>query len=157
MHERNLQPEHPLPRLAVDQLGASCGELGDSGPHVFHLVRNVMHARPTCREKLPDRRIVAKRRQELDPAFADADRRRLDTLILDAGTMLQTTAKETLVRPHRLVEVDDCNADMVNSPRLHVSDATPRWKEGVAWGRFLTFTWAGAFESDSLPLRCSPS
>jgi hypothetical protein len=155
MHERHLEAEHPLPRLAVDQLGTSRGELSDRGPHVFHLVRNVMHARTTCREKPPDGRIVTESGQELDPAVADADRRRLDALIVDAGTMLQATAEEALVRTHRFVEVHDRNADMVNALRFHVSDATAVAAEGVASGRFSTSTWAGAFESDSSPSPCS--
>jgi hypothetical protein len=90
----------------------------------------------TCREKLPDRRIVAERRQELDPALANADRRRLDSLVVDAGAMLQTTAEEALIRTYRLIEVHDCNADMVNSSRFHVSDATPvGWERRLEGGR----------------------
>src|SRR5256886_6365233 len=46
VHERDLEPEHPLARLAVDQLGAARSEVGGSGPHVVDLVRDVMHARP---------------------------------------------------------------------------------------------------------------
>jgi len=132
MHERDLEPEHPLPRLVVDQLGTSCGKLGDRRPHVIDLVGNVMHARPTRCEKPPDGRVVAERRQQLDPALADTYRRRLDALIVDAGTMLQATAEEALIRAYRLVEVHDCNTDMVNSPRFHASDATAIESEGVA-------------------------
>ncbi len=75
MHERNLEPEHPLPRLLVDQLGAACGELGDRGSYVSNLIGNVMHARASQREKPSDRRVVAERREQLDPALAHADRR----------------------------------------------------------------------------------
>ncbi len=124
MHERNLEPEHPLPRLLVDQLGAACGELGDRGSYVSNLIRNVMHARASQREKPSDRRVVAERREQLDPALAHADRRRLDTLLVDARPMLEAAAEQALVRTHRLVEIHDCDADMVNPSRFHVSDAT---------------------------------
>jgi len=124
MHERNLETEHPLSRHLVDQLGAARGELGDRGSYVCNLIRDVMHARAPGREKPSDRRIVAERREQLDPALAHADRRRLDSLLVDARPMLEAAAKQALVRTHRLVEVHDCEADMVNPSRFHVSDAT---------------------------------
>jgi len=137
VHERDLEPEHPLPRLAVDQLGTSCSELGDRSPHVVHLVGDVMHTRTARRQEPPDGRIVAERRQQLDPAVANADRRRLDALIVNARAMLEATAEETLVRTYRLVEIHDGNANVVDSPRFHVSDATAAGWEAVAWGTVL--------------------
>lgn len=124
MHERNLEPEHPLPRHLVDQVGTVRCELGDRGPYVSHLIGDVVHPRPACGEKPPDGRIAAERREELDPALAHTDRRRLDALIVDAGAMLEPPAEEALIRAHGLVEVGNCDTDMVDPPRFHVGDAT---------------------------------
>jgi hypothetical protein len=44
--------------------------------------------------------------------------------------VLHATAEEPFVRAYRLVEIHDSDADMVDSPRFHVSDATAvGWKE----------------------------
>jgi hypothetical protein len=85
-----------------------------------------MHARAALGEELPDRRIVAERGEELDPARADADRRRLDALVIHLRPMLETTSEEALVRPHRLVEVRNRDPDVVDSTRFHAGDATGR-------------------------------
>jgi hypothetical protein len=129
MHECNLESEHPLARLAVDQLGASSSEVGRRRTHVVDFVRDVMHARPALREKLADRRIVTERRQELDSVVADADRGRLDALGVDALAMLEPAAEETLVRAHRLVEVRNSDPDVMDSPCFHAVDATPAGRE----------------------------
>ena len=135
VYERDLEPEHPLARLAVDQLGASGSEVGCGRTHVIDLVRDVMHARPALREKLADRRVVAESRQELDPVVTNADRRRFDALSVDAGPMLQSTAKETLVCAHRLVEIHNSDPDVVDSPCFHGVDAIGR-RLGQRLGRF---------------------
>ena len=108
-----------------------------------------MHPRAPPREELPDRSVVAERREQLDPALADADRRSLDTLIVDARAMLEAAAEEALVRPHRLVEIRDGNADMVNSSCFHPGDATGTVACGVRMGRRLS--------TASSPSWCSPS
>ena len=79
---------------------------------------------PALREKPADRRVVAERREKLDPVVTDADRRRLDALIVDARAMLEPTAEEALVRAHRLVEIRDGDPDVVDSPCFHAVDAT---------------------------------
>jgi hypothetical protein len=135
MHERDLEPEHPLARLAVDQLCASRSEVGCGRSHVVDFVRDVMHARPVLREKLADRRVVAESRQELDPVVTDADRRRFDALGIDADPMLQSTAKETLVCAHRLVEIHNSDPDVMDSPCFHGVDAIGR-RLGRRLGRF---------------------
>ena len=123
MHEGDLEAEHARARLDVDQLGARLGESGESGVHVVDLVGDVMHPGPALREELADRRIVAKRREQLDAAVADADGRRLDALGIDAGPMLEPAAEETLVGAHRLVEVHDGQADVVDPSCFHPGDA----------------------------------
>ena len=135
VYERDLEPEHPLARLAVDQLGASSDEVGRGRSHVVDFIRDVMHARPALRKKLADRRVVTESRQELDPVVTNADRRRFDALSIDAGAMLQSTAKETLVSTHRLIEIHNSDPDVVDSPCFHGIDAIGR-RLGRRLGRF---------------------
>lgn len=124
MHESDLQTEHPPSRLGVDQLGALPCELPERGADVLHLVGDMVHPRPAPGEEPPHRRVVAERCEELDAAPADAKRGRFDTLLLDAGTLLEATAEAALVRRHRLVEIGDRDADVMDPPRLHVRDRT---------------------------------
>lgn len=51
--------------------------------------------------------------------------------------MLDATTEETLIRTYRLVEIHDCDANMVDPPRFHVNDATAAGWEAVAWGTVL--------------------
>ena len=124
MDERDLEPEEAAPRPGVDQLGALLREVRESCSNVGDLVGDVMHSGAPLREEAPDRRVVAERREQLDPARADADRRGLDALFLDALAMLESSTEEPLVRRHRLVEVRDRDSDMVYPERLHVLDVT---------------------------------
>jgi len=123
MDEGDLEPEHALSRLGVDQLGTPRGELGERYADVVDLVGDVVHAGAALREEPSDRRVLAERRQQLDAAGADAQGGRLDALLLDPGPMLEPAAEEPLVRPHRLVQVGDRHADVVDPSCLHSVDA----------------------------------
>ena len=90
---------------------------------VVHLVGDVVHSGPAPREEPADRRVLAERRQQLDPALADQKQRRLDALLLDRGPVLEPAAEEALVRLHRLVQVRDGQADVVDPSCLHAVDA----------------------------------
>ena len=59
-----------------------------------------------------------KRAQKLEPALADADRRRLDALLLDARAMLEPRAEQALVRVERAVEVLDRETDVMHRAGL---------------------------------------
>src|SRR4051794_32225692 len=107
VHECDLQPEHAPPRLRVDQLDTLFRELGECRRDIVHLVGDVVHARPALGEEPPDRRVVAERREQLDPASAEAQRRRLDALVLDPFPVLEAAAEQPLVRIHGGVEVLD--------------------------------------------------
>lgn len=122
MHERHLEAEHALPRLGVDQLGTAFLEVAERGADVVDLVRHVMHPGPALGEELAHRRVAGERSQQLDAALADTNGCRLDALVLDANAMLDATAEEALVRPHRLVEVDDRDADMMDAACFHAGD-----------------------------------
>ena len=117
MDERDLEAEHPAPRRLVDQLGPGAGEMVKGGANVVHLIRDVVHARPALREEAADGRVLPEGSEELDAALADANRRRLDSLLLDALSMLERPAEEPRVRVDRAVEVVNGDADVVDRAR----------------------------------------
>lgn len=122
MHERDLQAEHPPPRLGVDQLGAVPGEVLEDDAHVLDLVGHVVHARTAGCDELPDRGVVSERREQLDAAPADAHGCRLDALVIDTHPMLELAAEVPLVRRDRLVEIGDREADVMDPAGIHWSD-----------------------------------
>ena len=124
VNERDLEAEQPAPRPVVDQLGTFGGELVDCGADVVDLKGDVMHPRAASGEKPSDRRLVAKRGEELDPPAADSERRGLDTLVGNGLAMLQARPEEPLVGGKRLIEIIDGDTEMMNPTRLHAADAT---------------------------------
>ena len=124
VHEGDLEAEHPPPGLPVHKVCSFCCEVSQRSADVGDGVGDVVHARPAPREEAADGRVVAERRQELDPAVADADRRGLDTLLVHALAMLDAGAEQPLVGRHRLVEVLDRDADVMDAPCLHPTDVT---------------------------------
>ncbi len=121
MDERDLEAEHTAARLGVDELGACARELGERSADVRHLVGDVVHPGAALREEAPDGRVLSERCEQLDTALADADRRRLDALLVDPRAVLDAAAEQPLVRPHRLVEVLDGDADVVDAADLHTA------------------------------------
>jgi len=124
MDEGDLEPENALARCGVDELGALPGEIRERGAYIVDFVGDVMHAGAVAREKTPDGRVGAERGDQLDAAVADLHRRCLHALLLDAFPMLEPGTEQLLVRPHRLVEIRDGDADVVDSACLHPGDAT---------------------------------
>ena len=124
MDERDLQPEHAVTGMFVDQLDALLREAHERGLDVGDLIRDVVHPLAALRQEPADRSVVPERGEQLDAALADAHRRRLDALVLDALPMFQPSAEQALVRRHRGVQVGNGDADVVNGPCLHRGDAT---------------------------------
>ena len=87
--------------------------------HVVDLERDVVHARASRGEELPDRRLRAERAEQLDAAAADAHRHGLDALIGDRLPLLELGTEQTLVARDGLVEVGDRDAEMVDAGRGH--------------------------------------
>ena len=83
-----------------------------------------MHAGPALGQELPDRRVVAEGREQLDPTLADPHRRRLDALVRHVVAVLDACAEQALVGRHRLVEILDGDAEMMDPLRLHGGDPT---------------------------------
>jgi hypothetical protein len=73
-----------------------------------------VHPRAALREEAADRRVLAERAEQLQPALADADGRRLDALLLDARAMLDPGAEQPLVGAERTVEILDGKADVMH-------------------------------------------
>jgi hypothetical protein len=118
MDKGDLEAEHAVPRRFVDQLGAGLRKMRQRGANVLDFVSHVMHSGPSLREEPADRRVVAERAQELEPALADPDGRGLDTLLLDARAVLEPGAEVALVRVECAIEILDRKADMVDGAGL---------------------------------------
>jgi hypothetical protein len=119
MDERDLETEEPAMRLLVDQLDTLFGETAQLVLKIAHLVCDVMHAGTTLGQEFADRRFVAERGEQLNPALAHAHRGRLDSLLGYGLAALDFRAENAAVRVDGLVEVGDGNAEMVNPLRLH--------------------------------------
>jgi hypothetical protein len=123
MDECDLEPEHAAPGRLVDQLGAGRREPAQRRAEVSDLVRDVVHPGAALGEEAADGRVVRERAEQLDAALADAQRRRLDALLLDPRAMLEARPEETLVRRHRGVEILDRHADVMDRRRaFHAAD-----------------------------------
>ena len=71
------------PRRFVDQPHSLCLEFRERSLDIIDLDRDVMNAAAAFLEKLADRRIVARRFEQFDPAFADRQHRDPNLLIFD--------------------------------------------------------------------------
>ena len=122
MDESDLEAEHAAPRRLVDQLRTGFREMSERGADVLDLVGDVVHTRTALREEAADGCVLAERAQKLEPALADANRRRLDALFLDERALLEPCAEQALVGVERSVEVLDRETDVVHrARRLHVA------------------------------------
>src|SRR5579884_492912 len=126
VHEPDLEAEQPAPRRLVDQLGACGARARQLRPDVLRLERHVVHPGAALREEPADRRVVAERRQQLDPGAADAERRRLHALVLEALAVLDRRPEQPRVALDRLVEVGDRDADVVDAGERHQASSSER-------------------------------
>ena len=101
-------------------------KLVDRGSDVGDFVGDVVHAGPALGQELAHRRLFAERCKKLDAALAHLQRRGLDALLGNRLAILEPRAEDALVGRHRLVEVLDCDAEMVDPAGLHAGDATRR-------------------------------
>jgi hypothetical protein len=139
MHESDLEPEHAVTGMFVDQLDALLREVRERGLDIGDLVGDVVHPFTALREEAPDRGVVAERGKQLDAAVADPHRRGFDSLLLDALAMLQPPAEEALVRRNSSVQIGNRDADVVNGPCLHRGDATAAYGIIALMARRLAF------------------
>ncbi len=120
MDEGDLHPVQAGAGLGVDQLGALRGQVAESPGEIVDVVGDVVHPRPALGEELPHRRLGPERGQQLDPAASDPHRGRLDPLLGHRLALLELGAEQELVGSHRVVEILDGDAEMVDSARLHL-------------------------------------
>jgi len=78
----------------------------------------VVHSRAAAREETADGRVVVERSEKLEPALSHTDRRRLDSLVVDAHATLEPRTEKAFVCLHRTVEILDGKTDMVNGKGL---------------------------------------
>lgn len=121
MDERDLEAEEAAPRHLVDELRAGGLELFERTDEIVGPDCDVVHPWAAPREKPTDRRVVARRRHELEDALAHEDCRCLDTLLDERLTASEPGAEQRLVRRDRLVEIGDGDAEMMYA--LHPRDA----------------------------------
>jgi hypothetical protein len=117
MDERDLETEHATPRRLVDQLRTGLRKMLESGADVVDLVGHVVHSRAAVREEAAHGRVLVERAEQFEPARPDPDRRRLDTLLLNAGSVLEPGAEQALVGVERTVEILHCETNVVNGAR----------------------------------------
>jgi hypothetical protein len=117
MDERDLEPEHALPRRLVDQLGALVRKLREGGADVVHQVRDVVHSRASSSEEPADGRVLAERAEQLEPALADPDGSCFHALLLDSRAALEPRPEEALIGLQRAVEILDGEAQVMDRAR----------------------------------------
>ena len=148
VNERDLQTVQAAAGGLVDQLRSFVGEGGEGGCDVVHPVRNVVHSWSAANQEATDRRVLGQCAEELDTAFADDDRDRLDSLFLEPVAVLELGAEQARVRVEGLLEIVDRDAEVVNPPGPHAVDATgvrsvpgtvKRWRRKCA--DFVPATW----------------
>jgi len=142
MHECDLFPEQATPRSLVDELGAGRGKLADGQLDVRRLEREMVHARSPAREETADGSVLPRRREKLDPAVAHQERRCLHPLLGERVTVLDAGTEQPLVGRDCLVQIDDCDAEMMDAANTHPRDAIggretslPLSREGAARAR----------------------
>ena len=115
-----------MPRRGVSSISStpSAFSRASSAPTFVGLERDVMDARPALRQELADRCIGAERSEQLDPRLADAQRRRLDALVVDALAVLERRAEQRRPARDRRVEVVDRDPDVVDVPRHETTSST---------------------------------
>ena len=74
----------------------------------------MVHARPALCEEAADGRVVAERSEQFDAALADANRRGLDSLLLDPLAMLERRAEQPRIRVDRAVQIVNGDSDVVD-------------------------------------------
>ena len=125
MNEGDLEPEEPAMGLLVDQLHALLGEALQLALEVAHLVGDVVHAGPAVGKELANRRLIAKRRKQLDAAGANAYGSGFDALLGNGVAVLDLGAEEPAVGIEGFVEVLDGQPEMVNPLRVHARGSYP--------------------------------
>src|SRR6266550_248501 len=92
-----------------------------------------MHPGTSLGEKFADRRVLPKRRQQLDLSFAHLQKSCREPVLLVAGTVRELSPKKRGVKLDRRLEMSNRNTDMV---KLHFTSplAGEVGREAAGWG-----------------------
>jgi len=134
MDKGDLQAEEADARNRVDQLDAVGSEALQGETDIVDLVGEMMNTGSAPGEKAADRRVLVRRRKQLDPAASDEDGRRLNALLGDDFAVLKGGAEGAEVRLDGHVEVGNGDTDVMKARGVHVFDATARRPARAAAG-----------------------
>jgi hypothetical protein len=109
----------PHPRLGIDELEARGSRICERLRNVGDAIRDVMESRPALGEKLADRRIWARRAQELDFARPRVHERRLDSVFLISRSVDELRAEGGAVQLDGLIQVRHRDPDVVDLGEHH--------------------------------------
>jgi len=126
VNERDLPAEEAGPRPPVDELRPAGRQPLELRGDVVDREREVVHARAASGDEPSDRGVRAERREQLDPALAEAEERHLDAVLLEHLAVLEHRAEEPAVGGDGAVEVVDRDPNVVDARRAHAADASGR-------------------------------
>jgi hypothetical protein len=115
MHEGYAAVADSDPGLGVDELDALLLEAVQRRVDVVHGVGDVVQPLAVSLYELADRRVGAKRAQQLNVTFADVEEHRLDALRLDGLAVRDGHPEGALIKRDCGVEVGYGDADMVDA------------------------------------------
>lgn len=121
--EGDLEPEEARARPLVDQVGAGARKLGHRRVQIAHLVGHMVHSGTSLRQEATHRRVLAERLEQLDAAVTDPDRGGANALIIHRRAVLDPRPEQLRVGREGRVEILDGDSQMMDSSRLHASDA----------------------------------
>src|SRR4051794_29457840 len=124
VQERDARAADAGPGLLVDEAQARGLQPLELSVDVRRLVGDVVQARALLGQELPDRRVLAERREELDVVLADVEQHGLDALGLDGLAVDELDREVALVELERGVEVLDGDADVIDAGQ-HPPEASP--------------------------------
>lgn len=115
-------PSEPRPRLRIDHLCATRGQVACSRADVTDGEAHVVHPGPPLREETAHRRVLGERGDELYTPGSQPQVDGLHPLVFEPATQLYLGTEEGAVRLDGLVEVVDGEGHVVNGVDVHPAD-----------------------------------
>jgi hypothetical protein len=121
MNKRDPGSAPADPRLVINEPGALCPQVVERFVDIGYGESDVMHALASRGDKATHRRIVTEWPEQLDEGTSDCDHRLLDTLLLHDFAIQRLGTKQPLVGGERIIQVPDCERNMVEVVGKHQS------------------------------------